>query len=734
MALPEYLLNLFIQTLLIRMQKSENKYYGLLIIMAVMLMANAGTVVAQRTPKTGTPGRPPAVKPDKLYAVANPSKNKIMLRWAPADNATWRENNKYGYAIEKYTVQRDGKLLPKFELSQPRIIINMKPMTAWDSMANKNDYAAVMAQAMFGDDFDLTLNGGEKVGVARILSETEKARQRFALAMYATDHSYDAAVFGGLGYTDTHVKQGEKYFYRIFALTPKNLHKSDTATAFTGLAEFKPLPVPPQIVPQFGDHAVVLQWDFESYKEYYTTYIIEKSADSGKNYNIVSDKPFTSLTDNQPGQAAPGIFYTDSLASNDITYTYRVAGISLFGDTSRYSKPVSGKGKTFLPVTPGITSATQDASGRYMLNWQMEDSLNYLIKEFRISQSEISEGPYKMVQQGISPQKRTAYIDSLYASNYFKVIAVSKDGEEKSSFTYLLQPEDSTAPATPAAFTAGIDTLGVVTLKWEPNQEKDLAGYRIFKAIAKGHEMQPVFDSLYKGTLFTDTLKAKDLTSKAFYMIKAVDKRYNQSVPTNIAEVTKKDVSPPSKPIFSTYNITEEGAKIEWINSPEADVVVHNLYRKKTAGNDKWQLVKSYPGITLTAITEKDLEEDVSYSYTLIAIDSAKLESEPALPLTITLPNKRVKVAVKKLQLETDRDNRKITIEWKKIPEVKNIKQFELYRGTEKIKMSLYKILDKTAETFTDSNLQINTVYQYGIRAVFSTGMYSDFVIEKIIY
>ena len=71
---------------------------------------------------------------------------------------------------------------------------------------------------------------------------------------------------------------------------------------------------------------------------------------------------------------------------------------------------------------------------------------------------------------------------------------------------------------------------------------------------------------------------------------------------------------------------------------------------------------------------------------------------------------------------------------WVKQTDIKNIKQFELYRGDDKRKMSLYKVFGENISEFTDDDLTVNTKYKYGIRVVFANGKYSDFVTKNLIY
>ena len=298
--------------------------------------------------------------------MAKASKTEIMIRWAPTDYSTWKQCNQYGYVIEKYTIVKNNQTLNKFEQSQAPITLLPKPLAAWETLATNNDYAAAIAQALYGEDFDVTMTNNKPNGtdpVSSMINETQKTDQRYTMAMYGADHSFEGAVLAGLAYKDGDVKKGEKYFYRIYAKVPAAIKKIDTATVFIGLADYKPLPKPSDILIQFGDKSAMLSWDFETYKEYYTSYLVERSADGGKNFTALSDKPATNLSNTEDKPGAGAITYLDSLGNNDTVYHYRIAGVSLFGDNGPYSNTAMGKGKNLLYTTPGISSSEMDEKG-----------------------------------------------------------------------------------------------------------------------------------------------------------------------------------------------------------------------------------------------------------------------------------------------------------------------------------------------------------------------------------
>lgn len=714
-------------------------------LMTGSLVAQVKKAPAQASVNTGKKAAaaakklPPPIKANsavlrsKIVSVAKATKHEILIRWAPGDEGAWTLGNKYGYALERYTITRNGKVLDKMERSISKMVFKPRPLPTWNTIANKDDYAAILAQAIYGEDFEVAMS--DKEGMTGLVNKTQQLTQRFNMSMYAADLSFEAAEWAGLGFRDKQAEPNERYFYRIYSLIPKNLRITDTGIFYIGMADYAPLPKPSMIIPEFGDKTAILKWDFDGFKEYYTSYILERSSDGGKTFQPVSDKPITKLNETDPKSLTGSLLYIDGLPGNDTVYHYRIAGLTLFGETGPYSDMAKGKGRTELPLTPHITGISLNDKGGYQLNWEFEDSLNSAVREFQINQAARIEGPYTVQHTGISADNRSTEVNSLYSSNYITITVVPKEGETRTSLPYLLQPEDSIPPAVPVGFNATIDSNGVVVLKWDANTENDLAGYKILKAYVKGHEFTPVRDSLWNENEYRDTVDLKNLNHKVYYAIRAVDTRYNQSDFTQVLEVVKPDVIPPTAPVLSAYDATENGIKIQWVNSSDEDVAAHKLYRRQVVDTVKtWTLLQEFKQATTTEWIDKDCVEGQTYSYTIVAMDSSKLESEPAKPFTIVMPEKRVKEVVKNMEVEVDRKGRTVTITWEQIRTAKNIRRFELYRAQAKQAMSLYKQMASAANSFVDTDLRVNTRYKYAIRAVYTNGQYSDFVIKSVIY
>ena len=88
---------------------------------------------------------------------------------------------------------------------------------------------------------------------------------------------------------------------------------------------------------------------------------------------------------------------------------------------------------------------------------------------------------------------------------------------------------DTFAPAAPKGLTA-IASDGAVNLIWEPNAEKDLAGYLVLRGTAPDGTLEPITPTPIQETSYKDGVQR---SVPYVYAVKAVDKAGNQSPPSS---------------------------------------------------------------------------------------------------------------------------------------------------------------------------------------------------------
>jgi len=655
----------------------------------------------------------------QIPILARAQEKQILLRWAPSTPVAWQLLNKYGYQLERYTVTRDGNVL---EMPERLILataeeLKPQPMHLWETLVDENDYAAIAAQAIYGETFELDADNGDIMQVVNKVRETES---RFSYTLFAADQSFEVAKMSGLAFVDVTARENEKYLYRIHSQVPETVERIDFGFVYAGLQDYQPLPKPYGLEAVFTDRAVVLKWERANFDHLYNSYWVEKSSDLGKTYSKITNRPLINTSENENNRY---MFKTDSLAENGKTYYYRVRGVSSFGEVSMPSDSVVGMGVKKIDFVPAITGTKIIDNEKVRVNWDFPLEGQDQIDGFKLEKSNNTDGPYQLVNT-LSANIKETIDERPYSTNYYRVKAYNKTGDETTSFSVLVQLQDSIPPAVPVQLSGLVDSIGVVKVSWKENSENDLLGYRVYRSNFKNSEFGQVTNEPVKEAYFTDSISLNTLTGSIFYKVVAVDFRFNPSDFSEAVALKRPDIIPPVPPVFKSIKSVDQGIAIEWINSSSADVAAHVIYKNKT-GDQAWNVYQTILTDTVKHIIDSEVEAGVYYNYTIIAIDSAKLESLPAKMVTGVKVDTGIRAKIENIKTSVDRTNKTISIQWEYA--AKNIKEFLIYKKSEEEPLSLYTSLTGDQRAFVDASLVINNSYLYRIKAIYEDGAESPF-------
>ncbi|MDP9960393.1 fibronectin type III domain-containing protein [Chryseobacterium lathyri] len=638
-------------------------------------------------------------------------KDRISLRWAVDEPIAWQKANKIGFSLKRFTLSRDGKVLPKAEEKDLGIF---KPASEneWKKIVEKNDNAAIVAQSLFGDSFEVEM--GEKQGkLEGVVNKSQEVEQRFAYALMAADLDFEVAKLAGWAYTDTNVKSNERYLYTVSINTSEGTLLVQKGDALATTSATHELPKPLDFIGIFKDKAVTLSWEYLQLRDTYTAYYVEKSQD-GASFKSLGDLPVMNMNDND-GRQVQGMTFVDSLAQNTSTFSYRIRGKTIFGDYGPYSDVVSGAGKKSLEATPRISDFFIDENEDIKLEWEFPQEDEKNITSFELLHSETDlQNTYKVIKNKIPVSSRSIITKSLAPSNYYKVQAVGKAGDKRESFSVLAQPNDTTPPETPLQFEGKIDSLGVAHLKWKANTEKDLEGYHIFRGIQKGDELVRVTPQAITKNHFEDKVVLENLNSKVYYYVTATDRRKNQSTPSVILELEKPDKVKPQTPVFTEYKLEDDGKiTINWMRSHSDDVEVHQLFRKAKDDADKsWKMIYETKDIKPDyTYTDKEVEADKSYTYYLLAIDKSKLKSDKSQEMTLRSNRIEALSVLTNLSGSANRNKKQIELNWK--INGKDTGEILVYRQRGAEKPSLWGTLTGAQNFLEDKSVQVGNSYTY---------------------
>ena len=648
----------------------------------------------------------------RIYVRTEVHSDKVLLRWIAGDAKSWQLLNKYGFKLERLTVARNGVVLDK-----PEVLLlagELKPAESDKLKALVREFpmGAVVAQAVFGDNFEVSLGDSP---ISKAIALDEERQQRYLFALYAADLCFPVAKEVGWGFEDGSIKEGERYLYRVTSLVPKKELTIAEGANFVVVGDTIRLPQPLELSAQFSPAGAYLSWDYNRLASLYSSYWIERSED-GKTFSRISDLPITRMSDTEKKTHAP-ITYLDSIAYRK-TYYYRVAGVTPFGSQGTYSAVVSGMAYPPLTDIPQIEDYRFDTQGGANLSWNFKQEEEDLIEGFRILRSK--DDKTYLPLDSISPKERIYHIGTLARYPYYKVEAKAKQGVSTTSYPTLIQAIDSIPPAVPTGLRAEVDSLGAVHLSWQAGKDEDLYGYRLYRGETKGEELIPITNDAILSTNYIDSVRLDNLNAKVYYALTALDERYNQSELSETIVVRKPTRIPPAMPLIVEAKASEEGNVIRWEASEDSFLAGFALTRTaqdSTQQRRSWKIEDTKQ----RSYVDKGIEAGKTYTYQLTAYTDNQLYS-PISP-EVKVVSKSTEAKTADVNFTTEVLTEGIALKWRIAKKV--FISATLYKVDESGKLGLYhenlpqagEVIDKEVRQ-GNKNAYMLVVYLKGCRPI----------------
>lgn len=651
--------------------------------------------------------------------LAKPKNGFILLRWAPTNSMTWLQANQNGYYVERYVITRKNEVLKRPEkiLLTPRPL-KPKPLEQWRSEAEKNDYTAVAAQAIYGSSFQVTLprNGS----LTEVVNRSKEQEQRFSFALFAADQSFQTARLSALGFKDTTVKKDERYLYRVYVSRSNSNVKLDTGIFYLGLQDTVGLSPPMNLTARFADQVVLLRWPKSFVQQVYTSFVIERS-EAGGDFVRRNSVPY--IYTSSESEAETFFQAVDSLPKNGVEYQYRIRGVTPFGEIGPESERVSGKGFETLDARASIIEAIED-KGKVYVHWRILGNQKVIAGHYVERAIDVGKAFQRLHEKPLHAET-TNYIDqSPQSTSYYRIRSVGENGQSSTSFPVLVQMTDSIPPARPHGLKVKVDTSGIVKLSWTPNDETDLLGYKIYRSNFANAEFSEINHTLSPFTSYSDSINIKTLSTKVFYKLAAFDKRMNRSAYSTVIEGELPDIIPPQPPAIKEIRPELNAIRIAWNPSPSEDIDLYQIERK-VKDSISWSVIKTLSRTDPSAFRDDNITRGSSYEYRLISIDKNNLKSTPSNVVCINAPNTGRELLIKEFTARVDHEEKTITLMWKRSDA--EVNKYLIYRAQGEGRLSLYKSISGTSNVFVDGNLRMNVTYSYRIKAIFNNGCESKF-------
>lgn len=362
-------------------------------------------------------------------------------------------------------------------------------------------------------------------------------------------------------YTDRNLKDNTTYSYALTALNANN-SESDVCTVL----EVKTNPPDESLTAESGKiRRVNLKWNVyphaaaEGYKIY-------RSADKTAGYKQIAQiKDRTTNT------------YLDTEGIADkTTYWYRIAVYNKEGLETDGSASVSAITRGQPPTPIGLTAKSNEPR-KATLKWNLIQSPDDEIKKYIIYRATEEKGEYKKITDIDS--STSSYVDDNPPLKdftvYFYKISSANSVDVMSIFSDPVSATTKPVPQTPKGVKAKSGEVKQATLSWEPNTEKDIQEYIIYRKTSDEKE----FDKLktVKGVTTYVDAGLKD-GCEYTYAVQAID---NDSLVSLLSpHITAATKPRPKKPVG--IKITGQNGKktLLWEPNPEKDVKQYNVYKK----------------------------------------------------------------------------------------------------------------------------------------------------------
>jgi len=409
-------------------------------------------------------------------------------------------------------------------------------------------------------------------------------------------------------YLDKGLADGEDYYYKLTAYNERNL-ESDFCSYIKGAT----LPIVSGLSAQ-GDmiREIKLVWNVAE-SPFIKGYYIYRSTSENENYTRIKKVNVSDVG------SVKKIDYTDREGLGDKTrYFYRITAIEDSEIETSPSATVSivTKGK---PLTLQDLKAKSGLVKKIELTWPVSPSEE--VEGYNLYMSKDKEGKFSLLKRidgrainsfvhGGASEKLEDNGTYYYSMRAFNKVNVESDPSETIFATTKLRP------AKPSGLKGEALKVKEVPLTWQPNPEKDITMYHVYRAM--GSEDFAQVAKISGKTNYQDK-ELKD-GSTYRYKIRAEDKDELLSDFSDSISVQTKQKPKMIEGVIS--QISEGNVILAWEPGSEPDLTHYIVYEKRFFGLQKIDTVK------ITSFSEAAPAKGKSKTYAVTSVDKDGLESE----------------------------------------------------------------------------------------------------------
>lgn len=484
----------------------------------------------------------------------------------------------------------------------------------------------------------------------------------------------------GLGFTDTDVRRGERYGYRVTLLDYRG--EMVGGVEETVRAGDPTPPEPPRAVSaEAADGEVVVEWDFPPYRG---------GADTAVGFQVYrTSEGRRTLVSEAPVLRVDGyLSFIDRRVENGRRYRYEVQTISMAGGMSPpvQSETVTPEDSRAPLVPEDLTAAEEEED--VLLLWRISPEPD--VVGYNVFRSARLNDEFRRINEEPVPVGEPRYLDTDVMGGdpyFYRVSAVDRAGNESPrSGVAVLVPADHTPPTAVSGVTLLVDEENrAVELAWDPSGEPDLEGYFVYRGESREElvrlqatPLSPTEEPRFRDGGFED--RGLSPGASLVYAVAAVDSSFNVG-PKRFMEAEIPDNVAPPAPYALSARVTEAGeVRLRWNPRTVADLAGHQVYRRALEGDEaaEFEMVHAVDR-DVHSWTDPSVRRGRAYVYRLTHVDEAGNESEPSeeariVPTDIVPPPPPAGVSTE------EHDRRGVVVEWAGSP-ADDVVGYHVYRA-----------------------------------------------------
>ncbi len=437
----------------------------------------------------------------------------------------------------------------------------------------------------------------------------------------------DLAKAFGILYTDTGLKTGQNYTYRVTANVNGKETELGKASITTGATP--KVPTPSAFKAEALPGKVHLFWTPPG--GYVASYRILRGEGS-KPLEVQQPSPFFPSGTADAERPEGGALYTDRNLEPGKKYRYAIKAIDLFGRESAASETVAIDPDDALPLSGLPITDSSVGDNRITIEW--DKTLDARVTSILVMRTLDPEKPLEVKAK--LPASTTKYTDTDIVGGthyYYAIITQSADGtNSKRGPMRDLRGVNLTQPATPNGLRI-TPKENSLELNWNAAKENDLWGYLVLRAESDKTPLEKyvvLTGTPLESTAFSDPIP-QGVQTKYLYRIIAINTSNVRSKASEAVRGAVLDITAPDAPVMLSSSSLEGSIGIVWSAAKSPDLASFEVYRSDSSG--QVVLVQKLNAKAIGYV-DRTVIPNTSYTYVVVAIDASGNRSSASNPLT----------------------------------------------------------------------------------------------------